>query len=104
MKSEHITLTDGPWFVDQYGHVYGWKRVDGIKKESVVLVDGRASKATTADRTLMSASKELLSALEELIDVCDCAMREANNDGAEYNRDEELKAAKAAIAKAKGQG
>lgn len=45
---------------------------------------------------------ELLAALEELVELADGAMLEANRDGACYNRKEELSAARAAIAKAKG--
>ena len=66
METKH---TPGPWFIDQFGHVYGWtegKRIDsgGTQKDSVVLVDNRYSQATRHDKMLIAAAPELLAALE----------------------------------------
>lgn len=46
--------------------------------------------------------RELLDALKDLVGLADFAMKEANRDGGEFNRDEELKAARAAIARCEG--
>ena len=58
--------TPGPWFRDQYGHVYGWEPLEHGKR-SVVLIDNRHSDATSADKNLISAAPDMLEALEELL-------------------------------------
>jgi hypothetical protein len=54
--------TDGPWFLDQYGHVYGWRPTEN-GKTSVLLLYNSHSDATSADKSLISAAPELLKAL-----------------------------------------
>lgn len=57
-------FTDGPWFTDQYGHVYGWSSKESAR-ESVVLIDSRTSKATAADKRLICMAPEMLELLIE---------------------------------------
>ena len=45
----------------------------------------------------------LVAALEDMIELAYCAMKRANRDGAEYDRGEELKDARAALKLAKGE-
>lgn len=56
-------LTDGPWFRDQYGNVYGWTPTEN-GKASVLLIDNRHSDATSADKNLISAALDMLEALQ----------------------------------------
>jgi len=55
-----------------------------------------------ANARLIAAAPELLEALADLIGLAKAAMGEANRDGAEYEIEEELSTARAAIAKAEG--
>lgn len=48
--------------------------------------------------------QKLVGALEDLIGIADVAMRRANQDGAEYDRDDELAEARAALSAAKDGG
>jgi hypothetical protein len=88
--------TDGPWFLDQYGHVYGWKPTEN-GKTSVLLIDNRHSAATSADKNLISAAPELLKALRALVDL-----QEAN-EASETKALDFWDHARAAIAKATGE-
>ena len=62
METKH---TLGPWFTDQYGHVYGWIAKNG-NMESVTLIDNRHSQANRFDKTLISVAPEILEALKDL--------------------------------------
>jgi hypothetical protein len=88
MKSQY---TFSPWFVDQYGHVYGWSDTKGTR-ESVLILDSRYSKATRADKNLIATAPELLEALEGILSAGDSVTFQ--------QRAREV--ARAAIAKAKG--
>jgi len=88
--------TQEPWFIDQYGHVYGWKEVDGTTKQSVLLVDNRHTEASFADKTLITAAPDLLAALKELLD------REWQDDNGEETLERARYKARDAIAKAEG--
>lgn len=55
-----------------------------------------------SNASLIAAAPDLLAALEDLVERAGTSMHQANSDGAEYDVDAELKAAYAAIAKAKG--
>ena len=52
---------------------------------------------------LILAAPDLRDALEDLICLASAAMSQANRDGGEYDVDEELREARAALAKAKGE-
>lgn len=52
---------------------------------------------------LIAAAPDLLEAQRDLVNLAEAAMKQANNNGAEYDIDGELAAARAAIAKAEGQ-
>jgi len=62
-----------------------------------------ATETGLTPRQLADQRKELLEALEDLVCLAETAMHEANNDGAGYDVGGELEAARAAIAKAKGE-
>lgn len=61
--------------------------------------DGKLGKANAA---LIAAAPDLLAELEDLVGLAETAMREANNDGGEYDIEAELASARDAIKKAKG--
>ena len=64
-KSLH---TPGPWFIDQYGHVYGMAHTDDpTTVTSVCLIDGRHSAANVRDKILIAAAPDLLAALDGLM-------------------------------------
>lgn len=87
--SKHTT---GPWELDQYGHVYGWKQVDSTTKQSVPLLDGRHSQATVHDKLLIAAAPDLLAALDAFV-----------NPSSPVMPSEAKRIALAAIAKARGE-
>jgi hypothetical protein len=88
--SEH-KHTPGPWFRDQYGHVYGWEPTE-YGQRSVLLIDNRHSKATSADKSLIAAAPELLEALKDVMErLVD-----------RHEADESAVKARAAITKATG--
>ena len=53
-----------------------------------------------ANAHVIAAAPDLLEALEDLVGLAEAAMREANNDCGQYDVDDELSEARAAIAKA----
>ncbi len=59
--------------------------------------------ANEADWHLIAAAPELLQCLQDLVELANAAMQEANRDGSEYDRVAELANARAAIAKATGE-
>lgn len=64
---DEIKHTPGPWFMDQYGHVYAMvQTIDHTRKESIVIVDGRHSEATTEDKALIAQAPELLADRDRL--------------------------------------
>lgn len=70
----HLRITDGPWMLDQWGHVSGWEDTEHpdpkvSAKTSVTLLDNRHSKATTGDKLVMRAAPELLEFIERWRDV-----------------------------------
>ena len=85
--------TDGPWFCDQYGHVYGWRPTEN-GKTSVLLIDNRHSDATSADKSLISAAPDMLKALQTIVREFSCGRTPLASD---------LSAACIAIAKATGE-
>jgi hypothetical protein len=87
-------FTQGPWFRDQYGHVYGWEPTEHGKR-SVLLIDNRHSSATSADKNLIAAARELLDALQGLVALLPDPELDADEVQREY-----VLVAKAAIAKA----
>ena len=103
-------FTKGPWFVDQYGHVYGWEEdsgnilKDACERKSVCLVDGRHSAATMDDKILIAAAPEMYEAL----DVVAHRVPVMASEG-EYRRGQEdalavcRETALAALAKARGE-
>jgi len=95
METKH---TSGPWFIDQYGHVYGWSEKtadgEGTKQTSVLLVDGRHTNATFQDKVVIAAAPELLEAL--------IALEERVMDLRPNGFSQQLAQARAAIAKATG--
>ena len=57
--------TPGPWFLDQYGHVYGWDVPQPhVGTSTSVHI---CTPATFADRALIAAAPELLAALKNLM-------------------------------------
>ena len=56
-----------------------------------------------ADARLIAAAPDLLAALQELVPLTVAAMSDANDDGASYDADMGLFAARAAITKATGE-
>lgn len=60
---------------------------------------------STADEVRRVAHQRdvLLAILIDLVELADSAMLDANKDGGEYNREEELEEARSAIAKARGE-
>jgi hypothetical protein len=60
--------TPGPWFRDQYGHVHGWEPTE-YGQRSVLLIDNRHSKATSADKTLIAAAPETAAERDRLREV-----------------------------------
>ena len=90
--------TEGPWHLDQYGHVYGWSQFADGRKEAVVLLDGRHSKANVKDRRLISAAPDLLESLKK-IDLACASIPE----GYLQTLSDALSDARRAIAKATGE-
>ena len=89
MKAQHTPN----WFIDQYGHVYAMRQpVDGVST-SECLVDGRHSAATVQEKLLIAAAPELLEALKNL-----AWLKAGDQLGSS-----DVKAIRAAIAKAKGE-
>jgi len=104
-EKPHMALTGSPWFCDQYGHVYGWQDCGNGKKESVILLDGRYSKATTADRMLIATAPELLAALEWSDKIMGAYLdSESDNERSYYWKDlaSARETLRVAITKAKG--
>lgn len=66
MKSTH---TQGPWFLDQYGHVYGWDVPQPHLGTSTSV--HICTPATFADRALIAAAPELLAALKMALEAPD---------------------------------
>ena len=102
------THTPGPWKWDE-----GWGAIlscgDVQRLVCPVWTGGNRSGMTesevardVANARLIAAAPDLLEALEDLIERAGTSMHQANSDGAEYDVDDELKAAYAAIAKARG--
>jgi hypothetical protein len=63
--------TPGPWFIDQFGHVYGWmggqQTPRGKENKSATLIDARHTESTMCDRVLMAAAPDLLAALQSAL-------------------------------------
>lgn len=105
METKH---TPGPWFIDQFGHVYGWtegRRIDsgGTQKDSVVLVDNRYSQAARHDKMLISSAPELLAALEECAPIVRSIMQMQSNCDLAQVYGDVLNRSRAAIRKARGE-
>jgi len=80
----------------------------GLVERAELADGGDWSKATTSGnrvRAALAASHDrLVEALDDLAALAEHAMNLANRDGGEFNIDAELKAARAALAAARGEG
>lgn len=95
--------TPGPWAAF-YKHKYDEWQVSvperGSSMKRALFQQGVLTEHPEADARLIAAAPELLAALIDLVELADAAMQQANSDGAEYQRNDELHDARAAIAKA----
>lgn len=98
--------TPGPWSLDEFDSVvhgeepsHGWGRKETVRVSGVAL-PGRVTEEYAANTRLVSASPELLSALQRLVEVYD------SEDGKQWTTDSKKAAiaeARAAIDKALGE-
>ena len=96
--------TPGPWSLTSFdGTRMAEVRVDGKLACLLHSFSRNSTLEDEANARLIAAAPDLLEALEDLIDLCKCAMQTANGDIGEYDIDGELKQARKAIAKARGQ-
>ena len=99
--------TPGPWFFDQYGHVYGTldgQQIEGVPGGKTVLHPHVCTPRCIANARLISAAPELLEACLAMIELDD---RE-NDHAVDFHKRMELcelafQKARTAIAKATGE-
>lgn len=104
--------TPGPWVADHTGDYAD----DPAKVVKICYPDGQQRHLAKvydcylpgdgdgdANARLIAAAPDLLAALEDLVGLAAAAMHDANRDGGEYDDGVELAAARAAIAKARGE-
>ena len=96
-----MSHTPGPWERHETGAIVGPKLDDKPVWLRPVIARFETG-VKEADARLIAAAPELLEALEDLVELAKCAMQTANGDIGEYDINEELKQARAAIAKARG--
>lgn len=94
--------TPGPWKLDGVMAMDSPLWIVSIPGEQARIEIADYSSESEANARLIAAAPDLLEALEDMVFLADGAMAAANRDGAEYRPDEELRDAKAAIAKARG--
>lgn len=90
--------TFGPWFRDQYGHIYGTTEARPLRDfpgASVIDHPHVCTPKNPADIDLIAAAPDLLNALRSMIDVCHDHERDDATIAA-------IRFARAAIAKAQG--
>ena len=93
--------THGAWFLDQYGHVYGWD-VPQPHMGTSTSVHVCTPVTNFADRALIAAAPELLLALSELISEWDEQHAEEDHRTGYTLETYGMVLARAAIAKATG--
>lgn len=99
MKIDH---TPGPWHVGGKGGTIVYSG-DGYAVANCTVYHGvHKSGESEANACLMAAAPDLFEALQNLVELAEVAMKEANRDGAEYNIEAELSEARQAINEAKG--
>ena len=89
--------TKGPWRLSE-------EKFSTLYVEPFICAIFGTDKMAEANARLIAAAPELLEALEDMVALAADAMRAAQRDGCEYAIEAELSSARAAIAKAKGEG
>lgn len=69
MENKQKEISQGPWFIDQYGHVYA-ASVNG--EPAPVIIDARHTQATFADKSLIAAAPDLLQSLKDMENILSC--------------------------------
>jgi hypothetical protein len=94
-------FTPGPWRYcpTNNGHMIGGS-------SNGYIAEVRQVREVTEDKAnahLIAAAPDLYEALSDLIVLASAAMQLANRDGAEFNVDDDLREARAALKKARGE-